>query len=134
MVADVADPARMAVGANAICKLNSLPFDATGEVIKRDGTWRVHEFTWQMDAILFWNRFQRRWLCGDEFHYPGMPKGLPHIAAWDWAVDLDARTVRGGQAASKQAAIKAAERLIDGVMAPGKRRLTLVGPSRDGRT
>jgi len=30
-------------------------------------------------------------------------------AGWDWAVDVDARTVRGGQAASKQAAIKAAE-------------------------
>ena len=52
---------------------------------------------------------------------------------WDWAVDVDARTVRGGQAASEQAAINAAERLIDWVMAPGKRRLTLVGPSRDGR-
>jgi hypothetical protein len=53
--------------------------------------------------------------------------------AWDWTVDLDARTVRGGQAASEQAAIKAAERMIDGVLAPGKQRLTLVGPSRDGR-
>jgi hypothetical protein len=55
-------------------------------------------------------------------------------AGWDWAVDLDARTVRGGQAASKQAAIKAAERLIDGVLAPGKQKLTLVRPSRDGRS
>jgi hypothetical protein len=64
---------------DAICKLNSLPFDATGEVIKRDGTWRVHEFTWQMDAILFWNRFQGRWLRGDEFHYPEMPQGLPPL-------------------------------------------------------
>ncbi len=52
-------------------------------------------------------------------------------AGWDWAVDVDARTVRGGQAASEAAAIKAAERLIDGVLAPGKRKLTLVGPSRD---
>jgi hypothetical protein len=51
-------------------------------------------------------------------------------AGWNWAVDVDARTVRGGQAMSKQAAIKAAERLIDGVLAPGKRRLRLVGPSR----
>jgi hypothetical protein len=55
-------------------------------------------------------------------------------AGWDWAVDVDARTVRGGQAASKQAAIKAAERLVDGVLAPAKRKRTLVGPSRDGRT
>jgi hypothetical protein len=55
-------------------------------------------------------------------------------AGWDWAVDVDERTVRGGRAASKQAAIKAAERLIDGVLAPGKRKLTLVRPSRDGQT
>jgi hypothetical protein len=55
----------------------------------------------------------------------------PTPAGWNWAVDIDARTVRGGQAVSKQAAIKAAERLIDGVMGPGKRKLTLVGPSRD---
>jgi hypothetical protein len=55
-------------------------------------------------------------------------------AAWDWAVDVDARTVRGGQAASEQAAIKAAEQLIDGVLAPGKRKLTLVGPSGGGRS
>jgi hypothetical protein len=55
-------------------------------------------------------------------------------AGWEWAVDLDERTVRGGQAASKAAAIKAAERLIDGVLVPAKRRLTLVRPSRDGRS
>jgi hypothetical protein len=53
-------------------------------------------------------------------------------AGWDWAVDVDARTVRGGQAASEAAAIKAAERLIDGVLAPGRQKLTLVTPSRDG--
>jgi hypothetical protein len=52
---------------------------------------------------------------------------------WDWAVDLDARTVRGGRAASKQAAIKAAERLIDRALAPTEQKLTLVGPSGDGR-
>jgi hypothetical protein len=42
--------------------------------------------------------------------------------------------VRGGEAASEQGAIKAAERLIDGVLAPGRRRLTLVGDSGDGRS
>jgi hypothetical protein len=57
----------------------------------------------------------------------------PTSAGWDWAVDLDARTVRGGQAASERAAIEGAERLIDGVLAPSKQRLTLVRPSRDGR-
>jgi hypothetical protein len=54
-------------------------------------------------------------------------------AGWDWAVDLDARTVRGGQAISEQAAIEAAERLIDRALAPTKQKLTLVRPSRDGR-
>jgi hypothetical protein len=54
-------------------------------------------------------------------------------AGWDWAVDVDARTVRGGQAASKQAAIKAAERLIDRVLEPRKQKLTLDRPSRDRR-
>jgi hypothetical protein len=49
-------------------------------------------------------------------------------AAWDWTVDVDERTARGGQAASEQAAIKAAERLIDGVLAPGRQKLTLVRP------
>jgi hypothetical protein len=53
-------------------------------------------------------------------------------AGWNWAVDVDARTVRGGQAMSEEAAIKAAERLIDRVLAPTKLKLTLVGPSRDG--
>jgi hypothetical protein len=55
-------------------------------------------------------------------------------AGWDWAVDLDAHTVRGGQAASEKAAIKAAEGLIDGVLAPRKQRLMLIRPSRDGRS
>ena len=52
---------------------------------------------------------------------------------WDWAVDVDERTVRGGQAASEKAAIKAAERLIDTVLAATTQKLTLVRPSRDGR-
>jgi hypothetical protein len=55
-------------------------------------------------------------------------------AGWNWAVDVDARTVRGGQAVSKAAAIRAAERLIDGVLAPGRRGLTVVGPCGDGRS
>ena len=54
----------------ALCRLNSLPFNSTGETIQSDGVWRVYEFTWQMDAILFWDRFEGRWLRGTEFHYP----------------------------------------------------------------
>src|SRR6185437_5139174 len=61
------------------CKLNSLPFNATGETIRDDGTWRVYEFTWQMDAILFWDRFKGRWLRGSEFHYPERPADLPEL-------------------------------------------------------
>jgi hypothetical protein len=57
----------------------------------------------------------------------------PTSAGWDWAVDLDERNVRGGQAASEQAAIEAAERLIDRVLAPTKQKLTLIRSSRDGR-
>jgi hypothetical protein len=57
----------------------------------------------------------------------------PTSAGWNWAVDVDAHTVRGGQAASEQGAIKAAERLIDGVLAPGRWRLTVVGTPGDGR-
>lgn len=52
-------------------------------------------------------------------------------AGWEWAVDLDERTVKGGHAASEQAAIKAAQRLIDNALAPGKRRLRLVRDSRN---
>jgi hypothetical protein len=64
---------------DALCKLNSLPFNATGEAIRDDGTWRVYEFTWQMDAILFWDRFKGRWLRGSEFHYPERPPDLPEL-------------------------------------------------------
>ncbi|MET4036382.1 MULTISPECIES: hypothetical protein [unclassified Bradyrhizobium] len=61
------------------CWLNSLPFNATGEVIKNDGLWKVYEFTWQIDAILFWARFEGRWLRGTEFHYPERPENLPAL-------------------------------------------------------
>jgi hypothetical protein len=64
---------------DALCKLNSLPFNATGEVIEDVGVWRVYEFTWQMDAILFWDRFEGRWLRGTEFHYPERPENLPSL-------------------------------------------------------
>ena len=64
---------------DALCRLNSLPLISTGEVIQNEGVWRVYEFTWQMDAILFWHRFQGRWLRGDEFHYPETPQDLPPL-------------------------------------------------------
>jgi len=67
------------IGIDALCKLNSLPFNATGETIRDDGTWRVHEFAWQMDAILFWASFKGRWLRGSEFHHPERPDDLPQL-------------------------------------------------------
>jgi hypothetical protein len=63
----------------ALCKLNSLPCNATGEIIRRDGVWCVYEFAWQMDAILFWDRFNGRWLRGSEFHFPERPENLPGL-------------------------------------------------------
>jgi hypothetical protein len=41
--------------------------------------WKVYEFAWQMDAILFWDRFKGRWLRGTEFHYPERPADLPSL-------------------------------------------------------
>lgn len=62
-----------------ICKLNGIPFNPTGERIGGGGRWRVFDFTWQMDAILFWNHFQARWLHGNDFHYPDKPADLPQL-------------------------------------------------------
>ena len=64
---------------DAVCKMNSIPFDGTGERIERDGSWRVYEFSVQLDAIQFWDRFDGRWLRGEEFIYPDRPKGLPKL-------------------------------------------------------
>lgn len=64
---------------NAICHLNSIPFNGTGERIIDGGTWCVYEFEWQLDAIQFWDIFQGRWLRGSEFHYPERPKDLPKL-------------------------------------------------------
>jgi hypothetical protein len=62
-----------------LCRLNSLPFNSTGETIQTDGVWKVYEFTWQMDAILFWDRFKGRWLRGTEFYYPERRSNLPAL-------------------------------------------------------
>jgi hypothetical protein len=64
---------------DAVCKMNSIPFNGTGEQIQREGTWRVYEFAVQLDAIQFWDRFDGRWLRGEEFIYPDRPKGLPQL-------------------------------------------------------
>ncbi|TYL86098.1 hypothetical protein [Bradyrhizobium cytisi] len=63
----------------ALCRPSGLAFNATGQDIKDDGVWKVFEFTWQMDAILLWARFEGRWLRDREFHYPERPKNPPAL-------------------------------------------------------
>jgi hypothetical protein len=60
-----------------LCKLNGIPFDSTGEKIKRDGLWCVYEFGQQLDAMMAWDRFQGRWLRGEKFSYPERPQDMP---------------------------------------------------------
>jgi hypothetical protein len=80
---------------DALCKLNSIPFNATGEKIRGEGLWCVYEFTWQMDAILFWETFEGRWLRGTEFHYPERPKDLPAMKSLKNWPKFDPRNARG---------------------------------------
>jgi len=80
---------------NALCRLNGIPFNATGEKIRDGGLWCVYEFTWQLDAIQFWDRFEGRWLRGSEFHYPERPKGLPEIKPLKGSPKFDPRKARG---------------------------------------
>jgi hypothetical protein len=79
---------------SALCKLNSIPFNATGEKIRDEGLWCVYEFTWQMDAILFWDRFEGRWLRGSEFHHPERPKDLPTMTPLKNWPKFDPRNTR----------------------------------------
>jgi hypothetical protein len=37
---------------DALCKLNSIPFNASGEKIRDAGLWHVCEFTWQLIRTL----------------------------------------------------------------------------------
>jgi hypothetical protein len=80
---------------DALCKLNSIPFNATGEKIRDAGLWCVYEFTWQLDAIQFWDRFEGRWLRGTEFHYPERPKDLPPMKPLKNWPKFDPRKARG---------------------------------------
>ena len=51
-------------------KLNVIPFSATGERIQGSGMWCVYEFTRQLDAMQFRDRFEGRWLLRSEFLIP----------------------------------------------------------------
>ena len=47
---------------DAVCKLNDLPFDPTGQRIKRYGaSWCVYEFALQLHAIQFWEKPSTRY-------------------------------------------------------------------------
>lgn len=61
--------------------MNCIPFDRTGERIQRDGTWCIFECAVQLDAIQFWNRFDGRFLRGEEFIYPDRPKACSNYAS-----------------------------------------------------
>jgi len=62
---------------NALCAYNGIPFDPTGERIIRDGSWCVYEFSRQVDALMFWDRFEGRWLRHKDFFYPDRPDDMP---------------------------------------------------------
>jgi hypothetical protein len=79
---------------DALCKLNSIPFNATGERIRDGGLWCVYEFAWQLDAIQFWDRFEGRWLRGSEFHYPERPRNLPLLKPLENWPKFDPRQAR----------------------------------------
>jgi hypothetical protein len=80
---------------DALCKLNAIPFNATGEKISSGSLWRVYEFEWQLDAMQFWDRFEGRWLRGTEFHYPERPKDLPPMKPLKNWPAFDPRKARG---------------------------------------
>lgn len=62
-----------------VCKMNGLPFNATGERVGNGALWCVYEFELQLDAIQFWDAFEGRWLRGSEFIYPDRPSNLPRL-------------------------------------------------------
>jgi len=48
----------------------------------------------RMDAILFWARFEGRWLRGTEFHYPERPENLPSLKPLENWPKFNPRNVR----------------------------------------
>lgn len=64
----------------ACCRYNNVPFDATGEKLQRGHIrWCVYEFERQFDAVRFWDKFDGKWLLGDEFMTPERPGDLPRM-------------------------------------------------------
>jgi len=61
------------------------PFNATGEKIRDGGLWCVYEFTWQMDAILFWDRFEGTLAARNRIP---LPRAAERFAVDDTAKEL----------------------------------------------
>lgn len=67
-------------GINAVCRLNNVPLDPTGQRMRRSGVlYVVYEFALQLHAIQFWDRFDGRWLRHGDFMYPDRPSDLPKL-------------------------------------------------------
>lgn len=62
---------------DVLCRLNGIPFEATGEHIHNDGHWCVYQFADRVHALMFWDRFKGRWLHQDRFTFPERPDNLP---------------------------------------------------------
>jgi hypothetical protein len=77
----------------AVCRLNSLPFNCDGRVIQSDGIWRVHEFTWQLDAILFGIALKAAGYAA-QFHYPERPANLSSLKPLENWPKFDPRNAR----------------------------------------
>jgi len=61
---------------NAVCKLNSIPFDTTGQHIDRDGGWTGYEFSMQLDTKFGPDRM----LCHGSIEPAfGMAEGQPAV-------------------------------------------------------
>jgi hypothetical protein len=59
----------------ACCRFNKVPFDATGEKLQGElAGWITYEFAYQFDAIRFWHKFNGRWMAGEGFILPTLPK------------------------------------------------------------
>jgi hypothetical protein len=67
-------------GINAVCKLNDIPFDPTGQRMRQGGVlYVVYEFAVQLHAVQFWDRFDGRWMRHGDFLYPDRPTDLPKL-------------------------------------------------------
>ena len=64
---------------DGLCKLNGIPFEPTGERISARGLWCVYQFAKQSEAMMFWDRFEGRWLVGNEATFPERPDDIPKM-------------------------------------------------------